>query len=847
MINKDNHPEQVDRLRQRAEAAFHGTASPSSQDQEAMTVEETQRTVHELRVHQIELEMQNEELRRAQAELDASRARYFDLYDLAPVGYCTLNEQGIILQANLSAATLLEVDRNALVQQPISGFIHKEDQDIYYLLHNKLVSTGDPQSGELRMVQSDGTPIWIQLESAVAHDQNGAAMLRIVLNDVTTRKQVEETLREREEEHWAILQTAMAGFWLVDTQGHLIEVNEAYCRMSGYSVHELLTMRISQLEAAETASTTNAHIQKVLAGDGTRFEARHRRKDGSIFDVEVSFQFRAVDGGQLVAFLQDITERKRAQAALDAERARYFSFYNLAPVGFVTVSEPGLILEANLPLANLLGVARDALPKQPFSHFIYKEDADLYYHHRKLLFKTGDAQSCELRMVKHDGAPFWVQLAATIAINDGGVTVSRLVLNDISANKQAEAEREKLATQNRQLQKAESLGRMAGAIAHHFNNQLQGVLSNLELAIDYQPRREKSVDHLNSAVQAIRKAAEVSTLMLTYLGQTHCKHEPLDLSTACVQSMTLLRVAVPKDVSLETSFPTPGPTINGNANQIQQVLTNLVANAWEASGSGQNTIRLAVKTVAAENIPNTNRFPIDWRPQDTAYACMEVADSGYGVAPQNIEKIFDPFFSSKFSGRGLGLSVVLGIARSGHGAITVESTPDQGSTFRLFFPVTTKTIPQQPPPPAAPNPNIPDDTTVLVVDDEPGVREAVTLALEQFGFTVLTAADGVEAVEVFRQHQNEIDCVLSDVSMPRMGGWEALTALRKLSPDIPVILSSGYSESLVMEGDHPELPEIFLAKPYEVKSLISAIRQIVASTAPIRNDSKTSPPNSGAK
>jgi CheY-like chemotaxis protein len=340
---------------------------------------------------------------------------------------------------------------------------------------------------------------------------------------------------------------------------------------------------------------------------------------------------------------------------------------------------------------------------------------------------------------------------------------------------------------------------MAGAIAHHFNNQLQAVMMNLELALRDLPRSAGCIENLTQAMNAALKAAEVSTQMLTYLGQTPGRRETLDLAEVCRAGLTMLRATVPKSVILETELPSPGPTASANADQIQQVLTNLVTNAWE--GDGRGAVRLTVKTVSAADIPAANRFPVEFQPQQNAYACLEVADAGCGVAPENVEKLFEPFYSSKFTGRGLGLPVVLGIVRAHGGVVTVESEPGQGSVFRVFLPLSAEEILPKAVPVAQP-PNTAAGGTVLVVDDENIVLEAHKKALEAFGFTVLIARDGVEAVEVFRQHEAEIRLVLSDLSMPRMDGWETLSALRKIAPGLPVILCSGYSKAQVMEGRH---------------------------------------------
>jgi two-component system cell cycle sensor histidine kinase/response regulator CckA len=388
-----------------------------------------------------------------------------------------------------------------------------------------------------------------------------------------------------------------------------------------------------------------------------------------------------------------------------------------------------------------------------------------------------------------------------------------LAIEDITARKQAESDKEKLEVQNQQLQKSESLGRMAGAIAHHFNNQLGVVIGNLEMAIDDLPEGAGPVNNLTAAMLAAGKAAEMSGMMLTYLGQTPGKHEPLDLSEVCLRSLPILRAVMPGKVLLEADFTPPGPVVSANANQIQQVLTNLLTNAGEAVGEYGGSIHLGVKAVFPAEIPAAHRFPLDWQPQDPVYACLKVTDDGCGIADTDIENLFDPFFTSKFTGRGMGLAVVLGIVRAHGGAVTVESEPGRGSIFQVFFPVSAEEIIRQPG-----NGNCGDTLPQGVVDCQ------ITLA-RKGGGTVLEAKDGVEAVEIFRQRRDEIRCVLSDLTMPRMNGWETLTALRKLAPDIPVILASGYDKARVMAGDHSELPQVFLGKPYRFKGLGEAIGQ----------------------
>jgi PAS domain S-box-containing protein len=442
--------------------------------------------------------------------------------------------------------------------------------------------------------------------------------------------------------------------------------------------------------------------------------------------------------------------------------------------------------------------------------------------------EAGTAYHMEYRFRHQKGHYIWLHNQFTLIRDAVGQPLASIgIVRDITERKRDEAEKARLEAQNMQLQKAESLGRMAGAIAHHFNNQLHVVMGNLEMAMKALPPGLDSMENLVSAMQATQKAAEVSSLMLTYLGQSPSKQEPIDLSEVCRQSLALLQAAAPKGTAIKADFLDSGPVILANAGQIRLVLINLLTNAWESADENRRGIGLTVKLVHAADIFASPRFPIDWQPVDSAYACLEVADAGCGIAEHDIENIFDPFFSTKFPGRGLGLPVALGIVRSHRGAVTVESRPDSGSIFRVFFPVSSEAAPHRPDKSAlAATPKT--CGTVLLVEDEEIVRKMTADMLGAIGFRVIEAKDGVEAVEIFRQHQKEIHCVLCDLTMPRMDGWETLSALRNLSAGIPFVLSSGFDEAQAMAGKHPEHPNAFLGKPYGLQDLREAIRQFMA-------------------
>jgi len=663
------------------------------------------------------------------------------------------------------------------------------------------------------------------------------------LKEIELRKQMEV----KEDRHRSILQTALDGFWLTDMKGQLLEVNDSYCRMSGYSKEELLTLHIVDLEANESPEMAEIHMKKFAAQGSDRFESRHRRKDGTVFDVEVSSQFRAEEGGRCVCFLRDITGRKRAEGMLRATEARFRTLSIMAPVGIYLTDPQGQCLYANPSWCEMAGMPQESALGLGWIEGLHPEDRSFVLSAWSRMVASHGNWGYEYRFRTPEGKITWVYgLANKISDPAGNITGYVGINLDITGRKQAEAEKADLDAKLQQLQKTESLGRMAGAIAHTFNNHLYVVTGSLELVLDDLPGDAEIRENLLQSLMAARKAAAVSRQMLTYLGQTPGNHDPIDLSEVCRQSLPLLKAAIPKGMILNVDFPDSGPVIRSNEDQIQQILVHLITNAWESIPGNQGSIGLAIRTVAHGEIPPSKRFPMDWQPQPVPHACLEVSDTGCGISNQDIEKLFDPFFTTKLIGRGMGLPVVMGIVKTQDGCITVNSEPGRGSIFRVYLPISTDKIPLplEPEKPAADFvQRVEKGGTVLLIEDEAMVRNTAKVMLTRLGYTVIEARDGIEAMEIFQQRQNEICCVLSDLTMPGMDGWETLTALRRMRADVPVILASGHDmtalrrmradvpvilasghdKDVVMAGNHPELPRAFLYKPYSMSALKEAL------------------------
>ena len=785
--------------------------------------------------------------KRAEAALKESEERFQHFMDRLPGLAYIKDANGRVLFANNGFANYLGMEWQ--------NFQGKTNRELFPSDFAQRIDEDDQQtlaSGTVREIEENFSDRFWMTRKFPIIIANAAPLLGGITLDITARKQAEEALREAmklAQEKSALLRSIMESplginIFSLDCSYRYTEFTlshrETIKKIWGREIEIGMNLLDVISDPTDRAKAKN-NFDRALQGEYLHVEEEYGESISYRTHYENRYSPIFVGSGSvtgLTVFVLDITARKQAEAALlrSEERLRLV----------IQGSNDALWdwnLESNLLYYSprwwaMIGYEVDELPVDGdlWKNLLHPADRSLVDRVFGGALKTGpDAYELEFRLRHKDGHYVPILTRGLILRNESGKPVRVAGTNtDLTARKRAEAEKEKLEGMNRQLQKSESLGRMAGAIAHHFNNQLQAVMLGLEMATSDLPRNAEPLDGLSLAMQSARKAAEVSTLMLTYLGQGQGKHEPLELAEVCLRSLPLLRAAMPRSVVLETDLPSPGPGISANANQLQLVLTNLITNAWEASGDGQGTIRLSVKTVAAADISATRRFPIDSQTQEGAYACLEVADAGCGIAAKDIDKLFDPFFSTKFTGRGLGLSVVLGIARSHDGFVTVESEPGRGSTFRVYFPVSAEAVSLKPVNVRVDpiSENVWRGATVLVVEDEPAVRKTLALVLRQSGFTVLEAEDGVAAVEIFRQHRDEIGCVVCDLTMPRMNGWETLAALRQLVPGIPVILASGYSEAQAMEGDHPERPQAFLHKPYETKALINVINQVLAARKP---------------
>lgn len=513
-------------------------------------------------------------------------------------------------------------------------------------------------------------------------------------------------------------------------------------------------------------------------------------------------------------------ERVHAEDVLRESEKRFRDLFEACADAIFVEDLDGNVLDVNPAACRLHGMTREELVGRNVLDLIPPDRREEVARDFPKL-TTGEWDHAEGLSWTNDGRSVPVELRVS-RIEYGERPALLLHVRDLTERRRIEEERRQLEAQMQHADKLKSLGVLAGGVAHDFNNLLTAILGNAGLALTHLTPGDDAHKCVEQIRNASLRAAEITNQMLAYSGQSTFVVEPVDLSRLAKEMSRLLRTCISKMVTLEYDLQPDLPAIEADAGQIRQVIMNLITNAAEAIGeqTGTVTVRTSVMEVDEAYLAGT------WTGAELApgpYVFLEVADTGCGMSPETQPRIFEPFFTTKFTGRGLGLAGVLGIVRGHDGAIKVDSTPGVGTTFRVLFPYSGAVAPpfgEE----ARDESQWQGEETILVVDDEEGVRGVMKSTLERCGLRVLTATDGREGVAVFAEHSQEIAAVILDLTMPQMDGEEALREIRKLRPDARVILTSGFGEQEAAARLATENIAGFVKKPFKLTELIDTVR-----------------------
>ena len=653
---------------------------------------------------------------------------------------------------------------------------------------------------------------------------------------VTHRNEVERKLAASQAQLDRVIAGAQLGLWEWDIPAQQIDSNQRLAAMLGYGPAEIEPLferwptLIHPADQARAQDALTAHLEGRTGLYEAEFRLRARdghwrwiHSRGSIVLRNGQREPLRVSGTHV-----DITDRKRAEA----EIGRLLKIIEATPDFILTTDAKGRVIYANAALLAVWGHTGSGSPwpgRQLTEMFPGEPGRRLRDEAISAALAQGAWQG-EITLTDIGGRviPTSQVVLAHRDEESDRFTLS-FIMRDISDQKRAEAERIEHERKLLQLQKTESLGVLAGGIAHDFNNLLTAVVGNANLARFELSPGASAHPFLANIEQAAARASALCHQMLAYAGRTPVAFAEVDLNQLVEDTFQLLEPSLSKKIAIQFEPERPLALVLAASTQMQQVVMNLALNAAEAIGDRDGRLTVRTRSRNFESAELAEMFPGQALPAG-AYALLEVEDTGCGMTPQIQARIFEPFFTTKFTGQGLGLAAVSGVVRSHRGAIAIRSAPGAGSRFRLVFPAL-----QVRPGPAVVAPAV-DDTwrgsgMILVVDDDRLIREVTARMMTNLGFTPLLASDGVEGVAAFREHATRLGCVLLDLTMPRMDGFEAHAEMHRCNPAVPVILMSGFSQKLAHLPPEAIHPAGVLAKPFGIAQLRARLESVLAPVA----------------
>ncbi len=648
------------------------------------------------------------------------------------------------------------------------------------------------------------------------------------------RKKADDTLRERQERLRAALTASGTGTFRWNIRTNELSWDEPLDALFGLPPGQ--TVRSLEKFIATVHPDDRPGVVErceMCAREGADFDMEFRViwPDGAVHWLDDHGRvFFSEDGRPLymTGACVDVTERKKGEEALRASVEFTNSLISSMQDGFSVLDANGLQVDVNPAFCTMTGFEREEIigTGAPFPYWPPEE----YVRIQAALNATmkGNVTDFELNFMRRSGERFPVIVSPYAVKDQAGDTISYCAtVKDITAPRRAKIERELLDRRVQETQKLESLGVLAGGIAHDFNNLLTAILGNASVAQLKLPAGSPVHEFLERINETSLRAADLCKQMLAYSGRGHFVVQRLELGKLVEQTAQLLQISISKRAQLQFHLAPGLPPVELDATQMRQVFMNLVINASEAIGDSSGEISISTGlTHVDQDYLRGNLWDTDLAEGD--YVFLDVTDNGLGMSAETQARIFDPFFTTKFTGRGLGLAAVLGIVRGHKGAIRVDSALGRGTTFKLFFPAvagaseTAKTTQEA-------NPTWQGKGTVLVVDDEEMMRSVVAKMMPLLGFDHVLAADGREAVEIFRAHPSQFTLVLLDLTMPCMDGEQTFAELRRLQPDARVVLMSGFNAHEAQGRFKGKGLANFLQKPFTIAALRTAIQEVLDS------------------
>lgn len=672
----------------------------------------------------------------------------------------------------------------------------------------------------LESVRKDGKKIICEWYGTPLKDEDGTfAGMMVMAIDITDRKRSEETSRR----YASLLEQTHEGVVISALDGTIVDWNKGAEEIFGYRAEEIVGRDTSVLEPPERKGEIATFRKELLAGkDSMSYETIRRRKDGSLMHAEITFSVIRDGTGKVAAFpaiIRDITERKKAEA-VGAQLGAILQQTTDAVVG---TDLDGNIFSWNRGAEALFGYAMEEVAGKP-ANLLAPEDRKHEAQELRTIVLAGEnISNFETVRVRKGGQALDVSVSMSPIRDTMGKMIGvSSIHRDITERKKADESLRQHEEQLRQIEKMNAIGRLAGGVAHDFNNLLSVIGGNAEFLKSNLDAKDPSQDEVMEIQKAVQRGADLAKQLLVFGQKQVSQPQPVNLNDVSADMKKMLKRLLDANVELAIIQDRDLRPILADPGQVQQIILNLVINARDAMPQGGNLI-LETRQVPAA------RLEIEERPTLPVgdYVRFAVTDTGTGMSPEVQRHIFEPFFTTKAGkGTGLGLATVYTLTRKWSGHIFVHSSPGIGTTFTLYFPamVSVEGFEEKPKQKTL----IPlGSETILLAEDEDQLRRVLVRSLERYGYKVLSAANGLEAVKLAWDHKEPIHMLLTDTIMPKMNGKELMVELKKTRPKVKVIFISGYTKEVLSQQGILESGIHLIQKPFELEDLVQSVRQVL--------------------
>jgi len=756
---------------------------------------------------------------------DDSLSRYRTLVETMNEGLAVFDMAGRLSYVNERLCRMLGYTREAMVGRLVSDFMDEQDRRVFNE-HANSPDTLNEGHCEIQWAHGNGTMVTSILSPRTIFDKNGERISTVaVITDITDRKKMEQALADSERKFRNLFESHSAIMYLVDPESlRILDANAAAEKFYGFSRETLMTKSLADIDIL-SRDLLRGKISKAREENRDYHQFRHRVANGEIRDVEVYFPLITLGELQIhFGIVHDITERRKVEEALRESEARFKSSFEHAASGMALVATDGRFLQVNHVLCEIMGYSKEELLQKTWMDIIDPADMEISRTGLRQNEEGADGVQLEKRYFHKEGHEIWVLESSSLVRGDGGAPLYFICqFQDVSKRRLAEQEKRELEARLVQSHKMEAVGRLAGGVAHDFNNMLGIILGHTEMVLD----QLEPTDPLSADLREIRKAAERSAnltrQLLAFARKQTVAPKVLDLNEAVQGMLNMLRRLIGEDIDLSWLPGADVWPVKVDPSQIDQILANLCVNARDAIAD------VGKLTIETENVAFDEAYCArhgGFVPGK--YVLLAVSDNGSGMDEETQNRLFEPFFTTKELGKGtgLGLATVYGIVKQNNGFINVYSEPCHGTSFKIYIPrhagqpvedrkASTAEIPKG------------RGETVLLVEDEPAILNMTTKMLERQGYTVLAASAPGEALRLAEEHSGEIHLLMTDVVMPEMNGRDLAQNLFSLHPNLKALFMSGYTANVI--AHHGVLDEgvDFIQKPFSVKTLAEKVREVL--------------------